>query len=108
MCALFLLEAAKRCDKIFGVSPQSKTHTVRDAKSDVEKIRNSLLEKELATEKPDRSSPPVIDPYVAGLNMMTKSDWLKNQLTKIPDTLEQEEENDRVVDLDYELFDINY
>lgn len=50
MCALFLLEAAKKCDKVFGVPPQSTAHTVRDAKSDIGMICQHLLDKEITKE----------------------------------------------------------
>lgn len=33
-CALFLLEAAKKCDRIFRVPPSSTAHTIRDSKSE--------------------------------------------------------------------------
>ena len=109
MSALFLMEAAKKCDKIFGTTPQSTAHTVRNSKSDIEKIRQYLLEKEITTEKPGRVASPFIDPLLTGINLLTKSDWLLNQLTKVYDNLQQdidEEQNDRVITLDYELSDI--
>ena len=46
------------------------------------------------------------------MNLLTKSDWLLNQLTKGYDSLQQdidEQQNDtmdRVVSLDYELSDV--
>ena len=54
MCALFLLEAAKRCDKVFTVPPKSTAHTVADSKSDIRKIRERLLERDITMENSTR------------------------------------------------------
>ena len=37
MSALFLLDAAKKTDQAFGISPQTTSHTVRDADNDIQK-----------------------------------------------------------------------
>lgn len=105
MCALFLLEAAKKCDSVFGVTPQTTSHTVRDAKSDIKKIRQHLLDKEISEEVKDRTTTVFIDPTEAGLNTLTQGDWLQKQLQlKFDDTL-QNEESYGEVDIDYELSD---
>lgn len=105
MCALFLLQAAKRCDKVFGVPPQSTEHTVRDAKLDIQKIHQHLLEKGVTKEVKDRTTPVFIDPTYAGLNTLTQGDWLQKQLqSKFVDNLQNEERHGET-DLDYELAD---
>ena len=80
MCALFLLEAAKKCDAVFGVPPQSTSHTVSDLNSDIKKIYKQLLEKEVTTEKIDSIAPEFRDPTVDGLDTIIKDEWLKKQL----------------------------
>jgi hypothetical protein len=104
MCALFLLEAAKKCDKIFGVPPQATSHTVRDAKSDIQKFHQHLLEKHITKEVKDRTTPVFTDPTDTGLKTLTQGDWLQKQLEKIGDNLQSEERHGET-DLDYELAD---
>ena len=38
LCSMFLMEAAKKADIEFGVTPRSTKHTVRDASTDIRKI----------------------------------------------------------------------
>ena len=71
MCALFLLEAAKKCDEVFGVHPSSTAHTVRDSKSDIQKISNMLLEKEVTMENSSRTTPSFTDPTKDGMATLT-------------------------------------
>ncbi len=105
MCALFLLEAAKKCDKVFGVPPSSTTHTVRDSKSDIQKIRNMLLEKDVTTEKSSRTTPSFVDPTTNGMATLTKGDWLQKHLvSRFEDNLQDEHHGE--IDLDYEIADL--
>lgn len=106
MCALFLLEAAKKCDTVFGVPPSSTAHTVRNAKSDIEKIRRHLNEKEITFEKADRPTPVFLDPTEKGLATLTNGDWLQKQLSSISDENLQDEGHGEI-DIDYELEDIS-
>ena len=102
MCALFLLEAAKKCDKVFAVPPQSTLHTVRDAEADIKKIHQHLL---ITKEVKDRTTPSFLDPTESGLNTLTKGEWLQKQLqSKVDDNLQNEESHGEV-DIDYELAD---
>ena len=109
MCALFLLEAAKTYDKVFGVHPSSTAHTTRDPSSDVRKMTKSLLEKEVIVVKSSRTSPSFVDPTKSGMATLTKGEWLQKQLAaKSEDYLQEEEGSYSEVDfddLDYELFD---
>lgn len=104
-CALFLLEAAKKCDKMFGVSPSTTAHTVRDYKSDIAKLRSQLLEKEVTTEKPLRTTPAFVDPTVSGLTTLTGG-WLEKQLSSQCEDILQNEQFHGEVDIDYELADV--
>ncbi len=45
LCSLFLMEAAKKADRAFGVHPQSTSHTVRDAKADISKMAKHVVDK---------------------------------------------------------------
>ena len=110
MSAMFLLEAAKKCDAVFGVRPTSKTHTSRDSKSDVEKMTSVLLEKEISKEKSGRTTTPFTDPTEKGMTTLTKGDWLQKQLSakcddNLPDNL-QDEQSSGDLDIEYELSDI--
>lgn len=106
MCALFSLEAAKKCDAVFGVSQKSTSHTVRDSKADIHKIQHHLIEKEITKENTDRTSPAFIDPTVSGMDTLTKGDWLQKHLqSNVEDNL-QGDQRQYELDLDYELFDM--
>ena len=106
MCALFLLEAAKKCDKVYGVPPASHAHTVRDSKSDIQKISSILLEKEITTEKSSCTAPSFVDPTMKGMATLTKGDWLKKHLvTKSDDNL-QDEHHGEIDTIDYEIADL--
>lgn len=110
MCALFLLEAAKRCDKVFGVPPQSTAHTVRSSKSDVQKICQHLTEKGIIKEDNTRKTPAFKDPTVSGLDTLSKGDWIQKKLQKLtedtPQSSQSYSEVDIEVDIDYELADL--
>ena len=104
MCALFLLEAAKKCDVVFGVSPQSTAHTIRDSKADIMKIYKHLLEKDITKEITDLITPGFIDPTVSGLATLTNGEWLQKQLQSswVEDNLQSEQSHGEI-DIDYEL-----
>lgn len=103
MCALILLEAAKKCDEVFGVPPSATAHTVRDSKSDIQKITNMLLEMEVTTEKSSRTTPSFADPTKDGMAILIKGDWLQKQLAAKCDDYLQDEQRHGEVDVDYEL-----
>ena len=112
MCALFLLEAAKRCDRVFAVPPKSTAHTVGDSKSDIKKLEKHLLERGITTENPDRLTPafPAFeDPTEVGLNKLTKGNWLRNHLQSDFEDLQgaHGEENVGEINIDYELADVS-
>ena len=104
MCALFLLEAAKKCDEVFRVSTQSTSHTVRDSNADIRKLYKQLLEKEIVLEKTDRTTPKYVDPTVSGLDTITKEGWLKKQLQSMPqDNLQSDQSRGELNNMDYEI-----
>ena len=105
-CALFLLEAAKKCDNIFGVSPSTTAHTVRDFKFDIAKIQSQLMDKKITTENPLRTTPVFIDPTVSGLKTLTGG-WLEKQLSAHCEDILQNEQLHGEVDIDYELADVD-
>ncbi len=107
MCAAFLLEAAKKCDKMFSATPHSTAHTVRDSNTDIRKIRDHLLEKEITTEDKKRATPAFVDPTQSGLDTLSKADWLQKHLvsTGREENLQDEQEHCEI-DLNYELSDI--
>ena len=105
MCALFLLEAAKKCDSLFRVPPNYTAHSVRDSKADVQKMLEHLLEKEITKEITSRTDPEFVDPTVNGVDTLTKGEWLLKQLqSKFDDNLQSERDRNEL-DLDYELAD---
>lgn len=110
--ALFLLDAAKKADKAFCVSPSAGKHTVRDASRDVTKMTNHLQEKGVTTNLENRSSPEFTNPDDAGLDKLT-STWLQEALFRsciddIEDpSSEPTEENEPSVDIHYEICDIS-
>ena len=109
--ALFLLDAAKKADKAFCVTPPGGKHTVREACRDIKTMTNHLLEKGVANNLENRSSPEFTNPDDAGLDKLT-STWLHEASfwTCIDDTdpssESTDEENEQSVDIHYETADI--
>lgn len=58
LSALFLLEACKLADSIFGVT-HSSHHTIADATTDINKMVDHLRKSSVSTEKKDSHSPLV-------------------------------------------------
>lgn len=88
---------------MFRVPPSAQAHTVREYKSDIAKLQSELMEKEITTEKPLRTTPAFVDPTVNGLATLTRGDWLEKQLSaQCEDILQNEGE----LDIDYELADV--
>ena len=103
MCALFLMEAAKKTDREFDCS-RSSAHTTTDAESDVNKMMKTLMENKVAEEL-DRTVPTFEDPTKTGLHKMFNTSWIQEILMKttaIEDDLEVNEEEIG----DYELADV--
>ena len=113
------MDAAKKADKIMGVSPQTTSHTFSDASSDIMKMVTYLRENKVTSLIENRSSPPFEDPTSNGYKKLCSS-WWKETLyrttvsSNCPDPSDEDMHsatcsdgrgNDSI-DLDYELFDI--
>jgi hypothetical protein len=111
------MDAAKKADKVMGVSPQTTSHTVSDVSSDIKKMVTYLRENKVSSLIENRSSPTFEDPTSSGYKKLCSS-WWKETLYRTtvsfncPDPSDEEmqsasdgRENDSI-DLDYELFDI--
>lgn len=105
LSGLFLMEAAKKADRAFGVPPPSTRHTVTDASSDIQKITKHLLEKNATTEVTGRSSPAFKDPTEEGWKKLSCTDWIQQILTNtVEDDLHEQQRGE--TDLDYEIFNV--
>ena len=82
--SLFLMEAARKTDMVAKTSPQSSSHTVRDANKDILKLMDHLLEKAVVKEDKERASShsPFTDLSSVGLKKLTTTSWLQDILTK--------------------------
>ena len=78
MCALFLLEAAKKTDKEFGCY-QASSHTVREADNDIQKLVQYLLEKVIIQED-DRKTPSFNNP--SGYKKLCATSWVRETLSR--------------------------
>ena len=106
MSALFLLDAAKTTDESLGVSPQTTSHTVRDAKRDINKMRSHILEYNVTKSVMNRTTPIFVDPTSEGFKT---TNWLKETMSRTPPTTEVQvnEDGETEIDLNYELCDTN-
>jgi len=101
--ASFLLEAAKKTDREFRVTPQSHAHTMRDATGDIRKVMQHLLDKSVTTETKDQHTPAFLHPSDHCWEKMNSSEWLAAVLTG--SLVEEEDVTRGEVELDYELSD---
>ena len=107
LCALFLMEAAKKVDREFGVT-RSTSHSTRDADKDIGTVTNNLLERKVTQELPERTSSVFSDPTNNGLDKLCNTKWVHDVLsrTDCEFNLEEGDLEDRVTDQDYELYNI--
>lgn len=101
------MEAAKKADTEFGVTPRSTKHTVRDVSGDVRKMAMHLMEHTVTVQATGRTSPPFKDVPEDGFNKMSQR-WLKQVLMEaaaLPDD-ETEQTLHSEIELDYELYDV--
>ena len=112
LCALFLMDAAKKVDAQLGVTKSSTRHSIRDSARDVTKMVAKLLEDHVCKEDYERRGDPVFqDPLVKGMERVGRG-WIKAFLEKHgtdPEwTAEGEEETERISeDFQYELYDVS-
>lgn len=107
LCALFLMEASKKADKVFNVPPATTAHTIRDSDRDIEKMVTHLQEARVSTVDKNRTSPQFTDPVQSGWQKLALSDWLKNTLARhLVDDSTDLQHREGELDLDYELADV--
>ncbi len=102
-----ILEAAKKTDRAFRVTPQSTSHTVRGTQIDIQRMVKHLLERETTAYVEGRESPAFTDPTETGLQKLSTTSWLSDRLLagNLYEDVE-EEDMDGEVDLEYELADV--
>ena len=114
------MDAAKKADKVLGVSPPATAHTFSDASSDINKMVTYLRENKVSHQIENRLSPTFEDPTSSGYKKLCSS-WFKETLYRttvsytcppdIPDedmhsSSEERDIAEQDIDVDYELFDI--
>ena len=107
LAALFLMDAAKKADREFGVSQQSGKHTVREAITDITKMAKHLTEHQVTTVMSSRTTPSFHDATEDGWKKLTKS-WLDQFLTPTAeaDTSSDLQDESGEIDANYELYDV--
>ena len=107
LAALFLMEAAKKADREFGVSQQSGKHTVREATTDITKMAKHLTEHQVTAVISGRTTPPFHDVTKDGWKKLTKS-WLDQSLTPTAETGVASDLQDESgeIEANYELYDV--
>ena len=114
LCAIFLMDAAKKVDTQLGVTKSSTRHTIRDSARDIAKMVAKLLEEHVCKEDHERErrdAPVFHDLLVKGMERVGRG-WIKAFLDKHdtdPEWLaEGEEEIERISDdFQYELYDVS-
>ena len=106
LAALFLMDAAKKADREFGVSQQSGKHTVREAITDITKMAKHLTEHQVTTVMSSRTT-PFHDTTEDGWKKLTKS-WLDQSLTPNAeaDASSDLQDESGEIDANYELYDV--
>ena len=107
LCALFLMDAAKKTDQEFRCY-QSGTHTTRDSDNDIKKMTNNLLESTATRQQEQRTSPGFVDPTDIGVHKLCTTEWIETTISKLEtDHLQEGEGIHKDIDLNYELADVN-
>ena len=104
MCALLLLDVAKRSDREFVTPYRSSRHTMRSADDDIKKMVVHLIEGKVIQESEDREKISFKDPLEMGMQKMVGG-WLKKFLLSPElelDTSTEDEINNEL-ELNYEL-----
>ena len=82
LCALMLMNTAKKVDQMYGVR-QSGSHTTRDATGDITKIVEYLLSEGVTKEKEGSTGPGFEDPRLIGSRKVSEGhldDYLKGDI----------------------------
>lgn len=104
LCGMFLMGVARNIDRTYHAH-RSTAHTTTDARRDIKKLANLLLESEVAKEQKERASQAaaITDPVVAGLDRLHNTTWIRDTLDRVEtEDLEGEKEHG-TVDENYEL-----
>ena len=115
MCALFLMDAAKKIDREFQCH-HSSAHTEWDAERDISKLLEHLLDKTVVAHSPERNTPSFTDPTDTRYKKLCNTSWVQEILSKTgrEDCDLDVEEDDMVdedtdeIDLDYEIADVTW
>lgn len=108
MCVLFLMEAAQKTDKTFGLSPQSASHTVYSPHEDIDNMMKHLSEAKVTTVVEGRSTPSLtfINTMEHGWKKLSTTSWLTDTLQRnVVDNEDDLSEDRGEIDSNYELFD---
>lgn len=105
------MEAAKKADHEFELSPPSTRHTTRDSSADVHKVSMHLLENGVTAPQTSRITPPFRDVTEDGFAKISQT-WLKQVLRPTPDTeetssIEHQNLHGNTSDFDYELYHVS-
>ena len=78
------MEAAKKADQAFGMTPKSGAHTVCSAENDIHKMAEYLMLKKATLQVPSRteSAPPFTDPTEKGWEKLSTTDWIRETVAK--------------------------
>ena len=107
LCALFLMEASKKADKLFNIAPPTTAHTIADSAKDVAKLVNHLHEAKVTTVDNNRTTPIFPDPVASGWQKLSTTDWLKNALSRdLAEEGSDLEERVGEINLDYEIANV--
>ena len=85
MCVLFLMEAAQKTDKTFGLSPQSTSHTVYSPHEDIDNnMMKHLSEAKVTTIVEGRSTPSLtfVNTMEHGWKKLSTTSWLTDTLQR--------------------------
>lgn len=97
------MDAAKRADRQFCVTPQTTAHTVRSAAGDIQKIASHLIEKEIVSESSSRTGVAFSDPTDAGWKRLCTTNWIQTILEQGGGEELDDEISHENIDFDYEL-----
>ena len=102
MCALLLLDVAKRSDHEFVTPYRSSRHTTGSADDDIKKMVKYLIEEKVTKESDDGAKISFKDPLVIGMQKVV-SGWLKKFLVSSEHDENTEDEPNNEIELSYEL-----
>ena len=108
LCAMFLLEACRLCDSMFGVS-RSTYHAVANATEDINKLVTHLIQCCMIKEQPNREEIICFeDPVYRGMKKVSDgwlAKFLSSSFNEESDVVSCATDEDFELDVDYELYD---